>query len=90
MRSRQGNHAIFDLNFDILDILIGIVALNSAEWYLTEKQWVVNNLIGIAVAYFFTSRVNLNSVSAGYIFSSVGNISRVLEWDVKLTVGSSL
>ncbi|XP_052868962.1 minor histocompatibility antigen H13 [Anopheles cruzii] len=83
---------LIDYRFTTHDIVCFIVALIISVWYLLQKHWIANNLLGIAFAVNGVELLHLNNVATGCILLCglfVYDIFWVFGTNVMVTVAKS-
>jgi len=81
-----------DVEFDIADIVSGLVAVVVGVWYLTTKHWIANNILGLSFSVQGIALLSLGSYKVGCILLGglfFYDIFWVFGTDVMVTVAKS-
>uniref|UniRef100_A0A182IJ78 Signal peptide peptidase n=1 Tax=Anopheles atroparvus TaxID=41427 RepID=A0A182IJ78_ANOAO len=90
-KSKEKKYLI-DYRFTTHDVVCFIVALVISVWYLLQKHWIANNLLGLAFAVNGVELLHLNNIATGCILLCglfVYDIFWVFGTNVMVTVAKS-
>eukprot|EP01120_Amphizonella_sp_Union-15-10_P003318 TRINITY_DN1373_c0_g1_i1.p1 TRINITY_DN1373_c0_g1~~TRINITY_DN1373_c0_g1_i1.p1 ORF type:complete len:321 (-),score=47.89 TRINITY_DN1373_c0_g1_i1:17-979(-) len=58
-------YGIFELEFDALDIVVAILSFAFCTWYILTKNWIANNIFGLAFCVQAIALMSLGSYKIG-------------------------
>ena len=90
-KSKEKKYLI-DYRFTTHDVVCFIVALVISVWYLLQKHWIANNLLGLSFAVNGVELLHLNNIATGCILLCglfVYDIFWVFGTNVMVTVAKS-